>query len=176
MSLDGSSSFTGRRPKYRQQTKGADPRTEHGEKMCFSVVGSLLPVLAGRGPSCFGSLVRFPGPVVLPGSFLFGRRPKYRSFLSILWPRASCSSSRRERRRAKRKGTDPSSGPFWVSLYERRARFKREVRLHAYVGLVVFFALFSLFLFFFVLVCRFSLSEVEPPRSYPFGAEHGLTV
>ena len=91
--------------------------------MCFSVVGSLLPVLAGRGPSCFGSLVRFPGPVVLPGSFLFGRRPKYLS--------------------------------FWVSLYERRARFEREVRLHAYVGLVVFFALFSLFLFFFVVVVGF---------------------
>ena len=90
----------------------ATNKGQHGEKMCFSVVGCLLLVLAGRGPSCSGSLVRFPGPVVLPGSFLFGRRPKYRSFLSILWPRASCSSSRREGRRARRKGTDPSTGPF----------------------------------------------------------------
>ena len=83
-----------------------------GRKCVFPVVGSLLPVLTGRVPSCFRSLVRFPRPVVLPGSFLFGRRPKYRSFLAILWPRASCSSSQRERRRARRKSTDPSTGPF----------------------------------------------------------------
>ena len=51
----------------------------------------------------------------------------------------------------------PTQAPalFEVSLYERRVRFKPEVRLHAYVGLVVFFALFSLFLFFFVLVVDF---------------------
>ena len=32
MSLDGSSSSTGRRPKYRQQTKGADPRTGYKQR------------------------------------------------------------------------------------------------------------------------------------------------
>ena len=77
----------------RAPSQGADPSTGNkqraptqepsmGRKCVFPVVGSLLPVLTGRVPSCFWSLVRFPGPVVLPGSFLFGRRPKYRSFLS----------------------------------------------------------------------------------------------
>ena len=50
LSLDGSSSFTGRRPKYRQQTKGADPRTRTRKgETCSSLVSwplSVLPCLA----------------------------------------------------------------------------------------------------------------------------------
>ena len=80
---------------------------------------SFLSWLAVRGfLSALGSLVRFPCPGVFLSIFFsfFGRRPKNRSVPSF-GRGASSSSSRREGRRVRRKGTDPRTGPFRHPLY-----------------------------------------------------------
>ena len=101
-----SSAALGHRPQNR--AKGADPRTGNlkGEK-CFCPVFCLLPVLACLCLVSPGSGSRVPRPC--PFGFLFVLVPPHVSFY---WPRASRSSSQREGRRVKRKGTDPRTGPF----------------------------------------------------------------
>ena len=95
------------------RAKGADPRTGNlkGEK-CFCPVFCLLPVLACLCLVSPGSGSRVPRPC--PFGFLFVLVPPHVSFY---WPRASRSSSQREGRRVKRKGTDPRTGLFEVSLF-----------------------------------------------------------
>ena len=106
-----SSAALGHRPQNR--AKGADPRTGNlkGEK-CFCPVFCLLPVLACLCLVSPGSGSRVPRPC--PFGFLFVLVPPHVSFY---WPRASRSSSQREGRRVKRKGTDPRTGLFEVSLF-----------------------------------------------------------
>ena len=85
----------GRRPKNRHSSKA---------KRVSALVSCLLPVLAFlcRGFPGPGSLVLRPCPF---GFFVFV--PPHVSFH---WPRASRSSSRREGRQVKRRGTDPRTG------------------------------------------------------------------
>ena len=86
----------GRRPKNRHSSKA---------KRVSALVSCLLPVLAClcRGFPGSGSLVLRPCPF----GFLFVFVPPDVSFY---WPRASRSSSRREGRRVRRRGTDPRTG------------------------------------------------------------------
>ena len=96
---------------------GADPRTGQRAptqepaitkaKRVSARVFCLLPVLAClcRGFPGSGSLVLRPCPF----GFLFGFCPL---LVSFLWPRASRSSSQREGRRVKLRGTDPRTGLF----------------------------------------------------------------
>ena len=92
----------GRRPKNRHSSKA---------KRVSALVYCLLPVLAClcRGFPGSGSLVLWPCSF---GFLLVFVPPD----VSFYWPRASRSSSRREGRRVKRRGTDPRTGPFQVSL------------------------------------------------------------
>ena len=101
-----SSAALGHRPQNR--AKGADPRTGNlkGEKcFCPGVLSSPCPGLPVPGLSWF----RVAGSPALPLRFPVCLVPLVVSFY---WPRASRSSSRREGRRVKRRGTDPRTGPF----------------------------------------------------------------
>ena len=117
-----SSAALGHRPQNR--AKGADPRTGNlkGEKCsCPGVLSSPCPGLPVPGLSWFPGRW-FSGPC--PFGFLFLFVPPDVSFH---WPRASRSSSQREGRRVKIRGTDPRTGTghrpkdrlFQVSLYVR---------------------------------------------------------
>ena len=92
----------GRRPKNRQS---------QWRKVFLPGCSLFFPVLACmcRGFPGSGSLVLRPCPF----GFLFLFVPPGVSFY---WPRASCSSSQREGRRANCRGTDPRTGSFQVSL------------------------------------------------------------
>ena len=86
----------GRRPKNRHSSKA---------KRVSALVSCLLPVLA-----CLCRVFPGSGSLVLrpcPFGFLFDLVPP---LVSFYWPRASRSSSRREGRRVKRRGTDPRTG------------------------------------------------------------------
>ena len=89
--------------------KGHRPKNRHSSKAkrVSALVSCLFPVLAClcQGFPGSGSLV-FSGPAP-SGSSLFFFVPPHVSFY---WPRASRSSSRREGRRVKRRGTDPRTG------------------------------------------------------------------
>ena len=94
----------GHRPQNR--AKGADPRTGNlkGEKwFCPGVLSSPCPGLPVPGFSWF----RVAGSPALPLRVPLFFVPPHVSFY---WPRASRSSSRREGRRGKRRGTDPRTG------------------------------------------------------------------
>ena len=121
VSLDGSSSFTGRRPKYRQQTKGADPRTG-------TQVKRVLPWCPGLFLSCLG----FPFVCavfffLVSGCLVSCSVPV---FFGLFWPWASRSSSRMGGTSGQFSfpfllmGTDPSTGfsryPFMYVLLEFR--------------------------------------------------------
>ena len=94
----------GRRPQNR--TKGADPRT--GTPLKRNVFLPWCPVSSLSWPACAWSLlapVRWFSGLAPSGSWFVFVPP----LVSFYWPRASRSSSRREGRRVKRKGTDPST-------------------------------------------------------------------
>ena len=134
---DPSSAALGHRPQNR--AKGADPRTGNlkGDPKCFCpLVSCLLPVLACL---CFAGLSWFRvagSPAHASGffGFLFVFVPPGVSFC---WPRASRSSSQREGRRVKLRGTDPRTGTgprpkdrlLQVSLYLRRCVLLSSSRL-----------------------------------------------
>ena len=97
-----SSAALGRRPQNR--AKGADPRTGTPKKGRNVFLHWFLACLCQGFPGS-GSLVLRPCPF----GFLFGFCPL---LVSFLWPRASRSSSQREGRRVKLRGTDPRTGLF----------------------------------------------------------------
>ena len=87
----------GRRPKNRQSQR---------RKVFLSGFPAFsLPACLCQGFPGFGSLVLRPCPF----GFLFGFCPL---LVSFLWPWASRSSSQREGRRVKLRGTDPRTGLF----------------------------------------------------------------
>ena len=88
----------GRRPKNRYSSKA---KRVSARVFCLFLVLACLC----RGFPGSGSLVLRPCPF----GFLFVFVPPDVSFY---WPRASRSSSQREGRRVKRRGTDPRTGPF----------------------------------------------------------------
>ena len=113
--LGGSAALpSGTDPRTGQRAPTQEPAISKA-KSGSARVFCLLPVLAClcRGSPGSGSLVLRPCPF----GFLFVFVPPDVSFY---WPRASRSSSQREGRRVKRRGTDPRTGPFQVSLYVRR--------------------------------------------------------
>ena len=94
--------------------KGADPRTD--TPLRRNVFLPWCPVSSLSWPACAGAFL-------VPGRWFSGPAPSGSSLFFVpplFWPRASRSSTRREGRRVKRRGTDPRTGPFWVPLYVRR--------------------------------------------------------
>ena len=79
-----------------------------------TLVSRFLPVLAGRAGVFF----------LISGRWFSCRVPagSRRCFCLLFWPWASCSSSRREGRRVKRKGTDPRTSLFRYPPLRRRLK------------------------------------------------------
>ena len=126
-----SSAALGHRPQNR--AKGADPRTGNlkGEKcFCPGVLSSPCPGLPVAGLSWFRVAGSPALPLRVPVCFV---PPD----VSFHWPRASRSSSQREGRRVKRRGTDTRTGTghrpkdrlFQVPLYVRVSRLFRRACL-----------------------------------------------
>ena len=115
------SAALGHRPQNR--AKGADPRTGNLKRetcFCPGVLSSPCPGLPVPGLSWFRVAGSPALPLRVPVCFV---PPD----VSFHWPRASRSSSQREGRRVKRRGTDPRTGTgrrpkdrlLQVSLYVR---------------------------------------------------------
>ena len=89
--------------------KGRRPKNRQSQRRKVFLPGCFVFSLSW--PACGGAFL-VPGSLVLrpcPFGFLFVFVPPDVSFY---WPRASRSSSQREGRRVKRRGTDPRTGPF----------------------------------------------------------------
>ena len=93
-------------PRTVQRAPTQEPALQKKAKRVSARVFCLLPVLAClcRGFPGSGSLILWPCPF----GFLF----VFPTDVSLYWPRASRSSSQREGRRVKRRGTDPRTGFF----------------------------------------------------------------
>ena len=134
----------GRRPKNRHSSKA---------KRVSALVFCLLPVLAClcRGFPGSGSLVLRPCSF----GFLF---VLVQPHVSFYWPRASRSSSRREGRRVKRRGTDPRTGTGRRS----RTGFYRYPSTYAFVVYLVAPDLFFPFSFAMLYVVVLVLCSLYP--------------
>ena len=118
---------SGADPRTEQQREGTDPRTGTHSKRNVNC------------PCCPVSFLSWQSEVFLVSArWFFCPVPACSClcFRLLFWPWASCSSSRREGRRVKRKGADPRTGlfrypPLRNMFYFFSAKFEEE--LHGFV-------------------------------------------
>ena len=143
-----SSAALGHRPQNR--AKGADPRTGSPKRRKVFLPGG--SVFSLSWPACAGAFL-------VPGRWFSGPAPSgsglfwFRLVFYFNWPRASRSSSQREGRRVKLRGTDPRTG-----LFRYPSTYGFVVCLVALVYLV---ALALLFPFLFVFSFATLLTDVS---------------
>ena len=147
--LEGSASAAlGHRPQNR--AKGADPRTGTPKRRKVFLPG--CSVFSLSWPACAGAFL-------VPGPWFSGPAPSgsglfwFRLVFYFNWPRASRSSSQREGRRVKLRGTDPRTGFF---RYPSTYGF-----VVCLVALVYLVALALLFPFLFVFSFATLLTDVS---------------